>query len=267
MNNESESKAKQAGSAATPGAPPRIRATGFAGPHGPDPIVAEQLSTYREKLATAKPQLAALESEWQRRVHQEQDKLDELKLRLTPNHPEVVTQQERVTMASRVPAEIADLRAEIATLGQDLKSRELMSHPSTAIAALTGGNSEPIPTAIIQALETDDADPALRAQLSGTLTMYTDLRGQIVSGRIELDTAQAAFNHRYQIMAPAEVPQKPSKPNPALIVGAGLFLSLILGALLPILVELRRDVIVESWQVQALQLPVLAELRLPPHSD
>jgi len=86
-------------------------------------------------------------------------------------------------------------------------------------------------------------------------------------GRIDLDTAQAAFNHRYQVIVPAEAPSKAEKPNPVLIIVGGLFLSLLLSLALPIISELRGGVIVETWQVHHLQLPVLAELKLPPHTD
>ena len=83
---------------------------------------------------------------------------------------------------------------------------------------------------------------------------------------MELDTAQVAFEHRYQIIVPAEVPNTPIKPKPLVILGAGVGISLLLALLLPILAELRRGVIVERWQVTQMQLPVLAELRLPPRS-
>jgi hypothetical protein len=81
--------------------------------------------------------------------------------------------------------------------------------------------------------------------------------------KLALDTAQAAFNHRYQVVIPVEVPNNPSKPKVGVIVGVGLFMSLLLAFLLPVVIELRRDVVVETWQVHQLQLPVLAELHLP----
>jgi len=52
-----------------------------------------------------------------------------------------------------------------------------------------------------------------------------------------------------------------------LVVGGGLFVTLLLSLLAPILLELRAGVIRERWQVEHIQLPVLAELRLPPHSS
>ena len=38
---------------------------------------------------------------------------------------------------------------------------------------------------------------------------------------------------------------------------------LLLAFALPVLLEVRRDLVVERWQVHHFQLPVLAELRLP----
>ncbi|HXK16874.1 MAG TPA: chain-length determining protein, partial [Polyangiaceae bacterium] len=74
---------------------------------------------------------------------------------------------------------------------------------------------------------------------------------------------RAAFNHRYQIVAPVELPTKPTKPKVAVILAAGIVLSLLFAFALPVLLEVRRDVLVERWQVHHFQLPVLAELKLP----
>ncbi|MEI9953221.1 MAG: hypothetical protein WDO74_30635 [Pseudomonadota bacterium] len=235
----------------------------------PDPLVAGQLGLLKEKLAAAKPKLAELEGDWQRRLREAQGKMEDLRLRLTPNHPEVLTQQERLSLLSQVPSDIAVLRAEIATLQADVKAGDLIGSRGGVASggAIAAANVGSLPTEVIQALAKEDADPALRAQLSGAIVKYGDLRTEILSSKIDLDTAQAAFNHRYQIVMPAEVPSKATKPKPAVVIGAGLFLSLLLGLLIPIVTELRRGVIVETWQVHQLELPVLAELRLPPHSE
>ncbi len=123
-----------------------------------------------------------------------------------------------------------------------------------------------LPTEIIQALESDRTDPALAAQIGGAVGRYGALRDEIRAGRMQLDTAQAAFDHRYQIVVPAQVPNVPTKPKPALIFGVGIALSILLALVLPIAAELRRGIIIERWQVQVMALPVLAELKLPPHS-
>ena len=69
------------------------------------------------------------------------------------------------------------------------------------------------------------------------------------------------------MVIPAEEPRYPTKPKPAIIIGVGVFLSLLLALIVPILLELRRGLIVERWQVDLLQLPVLGELKLPPKSN
>jgi len=268
MQTESTGGATETPAPTTTPAPARATVARGSSPRRPDAMVTEQLTALKEKLTTAKAKLADLEGDWQRRLHEAKVKLDDMSLRLTPNHPEVVTQQQRVANLSQVPSEVASLRAEVSTLQGDIKAGDLLvAHGGGSGGTVAGGSTESLPAEVLQALSKDNADPALRAQLSGAIIKYGDLRNEILNGKIELDTAQAAFNHRYQISVPAEVPDKASKPKPGVIVGGGFFISLLLALLVPILLELRKGVMVETWQVHELQLPVLAELRLPPRSD
>ncbi|HEY0467184.1 MAG TPA: hypothetical protein VGC79_23450 [Polyangiaceae bacterium] len=255
-----------AASAAAP--PPRAvarRPSGIAG------AMTADLPEQRAKLTELKRRLTDLESDREHRLRDERAKLAELMLHLTPSHPQVVTEQERITLLSQVPSEVALLRSEVADLEGTLKQREALASRSTGSGVGSGvgassAASAGLPTEIIQALENDDVDPALSAQITGAVARYGSLRDDIRAGRMQLDTAQAAFDHRYQIVVPAEVPNVPTKPKPPLIVGVGLGLSLLIGLLLPILAELRRGIIVERWQVTHMALPILAELKLPPHS-
>jgi hypothetical protein len=232
----------------------------------------EQLPALVEKLDADKKKLAELETEHDRQVRDARAKFEEMKLRLTPMHPEVITQGERVAMLAQVPSDIAQLRAESADLEREIKQRKFSNQATVtgfggAVTATKEGNAEPLPSEITQLLDKDNLDPALVAQLSGTVMKYGTLRDELLSARIDLDTAQAAFNHRYQLIVPAEVPAKPIKPKPALILAIGILMSALLGLILPIALELRTGIMIERWQVQAVQLPVLAELRLPPYSS
>ena len=254
------------GTAAAPG-----RAVAVRRPSGVAAAMTADLPEQRAKLAELKRRLTDLESDREHRLRDERSKLAELQLHLTPSHPQVVTEQERISLLSQVPSEVALLRSEVADLEGTLKQREILASRGTSSGvgsgvAASSAASVGLPTEIIQALENDDVDPALSAQISGAVARYGSLRDDIRAGRMQLDTAQAAFDHRYQIVVPAEIPNVPTKPKPPLIVGVGLGLSLLLGLLLPILAELRRGIIVERWQVTHLALPVLAELKLPPHS-
>lgn len=234
------------------------------------PVADEQLPDLRLRLTTLKQNLSTAESAREARMRDEQAKLSELQLRLTPNHPQVITQQERVGVASQVSSDILLMRAEQSDLESQIRQREAMAKTGSGSGHVVGSDpggggraAELLPTEILGLLDEKDADPALSAQISGAIVRYGALRDDVRGAKLALDTAQAAFNHRYRVVIPVEVPNQPTKPKVGVIVGAGIFLALLLGLLLPILLELRRDVVSETWQVHQLQLPVLGELRLP----
>ena len=228
----------------------------------------EQLPELRQRLLTMKQQLSAQESDRQGRIRDEQTKLNDLMLKLTPSHPQVMTQQERVAMASGVSSELALARSEVADLESQIRQREAMQRPgsSATITSTSGGETAAaeLPTEILGLLDEKDADPALAAQISGAVVRYGSLRDDIRGAKLALDTAQAAFSRRYQVTVPVDVPDSPIKPKKPVVIGTGFAISLLFALLLPILLAIKRDVVVERWQVNQLQLPVLAELRLPP---
>jgi uncharacterized protein involved in exopolysaccharide biosynthesis len=228
----------------------------------------------REKLATLKAKISTLESDRERRVREEQAKYDDLKLRLTSSHPTVVLQKERIAIASQVPSDETLIRAEIKNISGEIDQREAVLRQSGegGIGGIGGTRrgaapNESLPVEVAEFLERDNLDPALSAQLSGAVMTYGSLRNELFTTRVDLDTAQAAFQHRYQVIIPAEAPSKAEKPKIPVVFGGGLFVSLLLALLLPILAELRVDIIRDRWQVEHIALPVLAELRLPPHSS
>lgn len=244
------------------------------------PVVDEVIPELRAKLAEKKQRLTASEGERNSRISNEKAKLDELKLKLTPSHPQVVTQEERVAIASNVPSELALLRAEVADMQAQLNQREAMA--KTARAAAGGGpgggtagaqaptnaaRAEALPTNVIHMLTNDNVDPALSAQISGAVVRYASLRDDTRGAKLALDTAEAAFAHRYQVVIPAEEPSKPTKPNLTVLGIGGIFVSILLAFAIPVLLELKRGVLVERWQVDHLNFPVLGEVRLPERRD
>lgn len=253
-------------------APAKSRRIGLGAAKAPVPMDAE-LPEIKARLAEGKQKLMAAEGERNNRMASEQSKLDELKLRFTASHPQVITQEERLGLASNVSSELALLRSEVSDLQMRVNQREAMlatGQPAGNRLGLTAhepGGAEMLPVDVLRVLDREEGDPALRAQLSGAIVRYGALRDEVRGAKMALDTAQAAFNHRYQIVIPVDPPSKPSKPNIPAIVGGGIFLSLLLGLLLPIALELRRGMLVETWQVHNFQLPVLAELRLPSHTE
>ena len=234
---------------------------------GSDP----QIPLLREKLTTLKTKLSGLDADRDRRVREEQAKYDDLKLRLTSSHPSVVLQKERIAIAAQVPSDEVLIQSEIKNIEGELQQREAVLRQNGESSGGSGGarrvGHESLPVEVAEFLERDNLDPALSAQLSGAVMTYGSLRNELFSTRVDLDTAQAAFQHRYQVIVPAEAPDKAEKPKIPVVVGGCLVVTLLLALLLPILAELRVDIIRDRWQVEHIALPVLAELRLPPHSS
>jgi hypothetical protein len=257
---EAEAKAENAKLPVAVRRPVSVRVTHKA-------VTDEQLPALRERLATTKQKLSAAENERSARMRDEQTKLEDLKLKFTPSHPQVITQQERFGMASQVSSELMLLRSEVQDMESQIRQREAMQQrPSSSVLSAATSEalgSEPLSSEIVGLLDEKDADPALAAQISGAVVRYGSLRDDIRGAKLALDTAQAAFSRRYQVTVPVEVPTSPTKPKKGARIGAGAAIAILLALIVPILLEVRRDVVVERWQVNQLQLPVLAELRLP----
>jgi len=231
-----------------------------------------QIPALKEKLTALKAKLAELNTDRERRVREEQAKYDDLKLRLTSSHPSVVLQKERIAIASQVPSDVVLMQSEVKNIEGEIEQRDAVARQGSETGGGGGGGqrravAESLPVEVTDLLERDNLDPALSAQLSGAVMTYGALRNEIFSTRVSLDTAQAAFQHRYQVIVPAEAPNKADKPKIPAVLGGGIVFSLLIALLLPILAELRVDIIRDRWQAEHIALPVLAELRLPPHSS
>jgi uncharacterized protein involved in exopolysaccharide biosynthesis len=237
----------------------------------------EDLPGLKEDLETKKHKLSDLQARRNQSLADAKSHLVEIELRLTPEHPEVRAAEQRVALLSKETGEETSLKAEVAALEGRVKATSASARSERgggfARAPSSGGSAsnsaaEALPAEILKLLDDKgEIDPVIGAQLSTAMYKYSELRNEIRTARITLDEAQAAFTYRYKIAVPAVTPLKPSKPKVPAIAAGGILGGLLLALLIPILLELRSGIIVERWQVAAIPIPVLAELRLPPRDQ
>ncbi|HVR20861.1 MAG TPA: hypothetical protein VMS65_14220 [Polyangiaceae bacterium] len=266
-----------AAASAPPPAPVRAAAPRRLTPEAvSDTTAAEDLSALKEELETKKRKLADLQARRSQTLLESKGRLVELKLKYTEDHPEVRAAEQRIELLSQDAPEAGTLVAEIGALEGKLRRSAASARLEAATAAGRASGAVPppstgtdaLPSEILKLLDnSNDLDPAIGAQLSTALSKYTELRSEIRSSRIVLDTAQAAFNYRYKIVVPATTPLKPSKPKVSIILLGGFLVAFGLALLVPVALELKTGVIMERWQVQQIPIPLLGELKLPPRNE
>jgi hypothetical protein len=258
--------APEAGTVQRAPAPPRPRST----------VEQEDVARLRVQLEAKQRAMAELEDNRDRRLAEQQARLRELSLKYTEAHPLVEDAKQNVRALAEDSQQVLALRKEIQgmdgeltrkrSLSGDVRASATGTRPATGIAAVAAVSAaDPLPPEVLRFLQDaggETFDPAVAAQFRHSVEKYTNLRGTISTARIDLDTAQAAFQYRYKVMVPPEAPDKPVKPKVALVAIGGIAAGLFLGILAALILALRSDRIVERWQVHQLQLPVLSELQL-----
>jgi uncharacterized protein involved in exopolysaccharide biosynthesis len=240
----------------------------------------EDFSQPKAELAAKEAALKSMEAERARRISDAEARITELRTQFTSAHPLVVAAETNLASVSQESTQLLQLRAEVARMSALLKSKmeaqQLAEQGGPRVASVphsagTPGAStvEPLPAEIMRLMQEDsgELDPAISAQFRTAVAKYATLRDKIGTARVDLDTAQAAFKHRYQVVTPATPPKKPSKPKVLLLLAIGFGASLVGGALVAVLLELKTGRIVERWQVYNIGLPLLGEMGWPPRDD
>lgn len=104
------------------------------------------------------------------------------------------------------------------------------------------------------------------SRLETLVLTQRDLQDRVLAARLDLERAAEGLQFRYAQLEPAVVPASPvagSLPN----MIAVLFLSVATAGLVCTIVDLRRRKVVEPWQVERLDIPVLAILQDEPSAS
>jgi uncharacterized protein involved in exopolysaccharide biosynthesis len=255
-----------------------------AAPPPPDPALTAA-------LAQKKDAIKAIEDVRARRLADLNRQLSEALVTLAPAHPTVLALRQSIDQASQDPPELVQLLSDERAIEAQIAAA---STPSTAAAGAGTASAPPATTAVTAtrpavvaqpgappaagtpmtntssaalarlgaALPNEDPATAVaRQKLQDATLKYDEIMARIESARIELDVSRAAFKYKFSIVRPPEVPLKPTKPNVAVLVLAGLFLSLLLGLGGAAAADLMGGRFIEPWQVQRkLKIPLLGEV-------
>jgi uncharacterized protein involved in exopolysaccharide biosynthesis len=252
--------------AAAPASTPRLVAAPAPAPKPAapvDPKIATQLEDKRRAIR-------AIEEPRQQRIAELEARRARLLMTFTEAHPEVVQVDAELKAARVEPSVLAELRREEAELVTKLNEMAApepgRARPRPRMVLVTPA-SPSSPAAPVADVLTREEEPELadaKARLQVATRRYEDLMDRIDSARIELDTAQAAFKYRYNVVEPPELPREVARPNAVMIALGGILLGALLAFFVAAAGDLASGRFVEAWQVRRkLSIPLLAEIPQP----
>lgn len=207
------------------------------------------------------------------------ESLRALKMRLTPEHPDVVrgerivVELERKARAEREAMAIAASAAGPAapTAGMSAAERQARSYREelgtlNKNIATKEAQLEKLQGEISQYRGRIETVPVLESELTELMRDYTTLQSTYQSLLSKRQEAQIASNverrqigEQFRVLDPARRPETPYSPNRPLVQAIGTALGLALGIGILVLMELRDKTLhKESDVLEALNLPVLA---------
>ncbi len=216
-------------------------------PPAPKPIDPEVLNL-RVMLDAKRRAIADLEEFRRRQFLELQSRLSQQREVYSENHPAIVNLQQTLERFKQESPQLVALKQEEAEL-----RRQLAPYPESGAAATPSAIH--LASDVFGPIGSGGEEPGLEyplAQLRYLLAQYAHIRERIDGGRIELDTAQAAFKYRYSMVLPPEIPRGPVKPNVWRVIVAAIVAGLFLAIFAAAAADLRSGVALESWQVEKL---------------
>lgn len=221
-------------------------------------------------IEAKKSSLEGLASSKQQKIDDLSNRLSQLRSIYTDAHPAIEDLKRQLDVAEQDPPMLAKLRGELQALESEKASLQNQVFSTTGTPTRPSGAFVELGHQALDDLKAtpgiDLDDPEIRfagTQVGFTISKYHNILKDIDGARVDQEKAQAAFKHRYRVVHPPEVPQRPIKPNPIKILAGAILGGLFLGMMIAVAIELRRDLIYETWQVEGiLNLPVVANVNL-----
>ena len=209
-------------------------------------------------LDARRAELVRLRAQYDAGVARAENRVDQLRETLGPDHPDLKLAEREVEKVSLVPPQLAALAAELSR-AQDEAQREPEANAKKRSFDVV---SVPVSAALEAAMDTDPEIQQMLDDLRGQTAAHNDLLKRLENSRIELETAKAAFDYRYTITTPPVIPNRPTNAGPGKMLGGAAFVGLFLALLLCVVRDLASGQILEPWQIEsALGVKLLGEVR------
>ena len=223
-------------------------------------------SDLTKALEEKRRQIRVLQEGHDRELEALRQQLTQAQLTLAAGHPTVIALQQKIAAMTQPSADLTVLQGQ----ERSLVAQIALATAPTATPAYPGGPPVLRPAAAAAPggarypLE-DPRTAAARARLVASMGRYQDVIARLDSARLELDITRAAYQYRYSVVTPAEVPRGPKKMTPQIVGLASLLLGALLALLVGAAVDYRTGRIIETWQVRRLLgVEVVGELDPPP---
>ena len=202
------------------------------------------LAALRMQLIASRKAIAAEEDVQRKHLNDLQVIYAEQKATLGPGHATLLETKRKLDAAERQGAQLEAMRAaeqqKLAEyVGQGGKEIELTAEAAPWPAELK---------------DEDDAVAYGRARISMELAGLQQLFAEMGAARATLVEMRAAFDNRYAVVAPAELPESPASPKTLLLLLAGLLGGLILSVVASVSAELYGE------EEDAPRVPLLANV-------
>ena len=227
----------------------------------PKAVVREdpEVARLQSRLLASRRAAADLETARQQRVLELQAELLRQQSIYAADHPTIAATKRMMEALQRPSAQLNELNAEVRQLEAAVLEQNGAGRKVSNTVARTDTSA-----AASFLFELDPREEFERGQIRHLRSQLEDINNRIVSASVRMETAEAAFKHRYSVVTPPRIPKGPVKPYTMLFGISGFLGGLLFAILASVLTDLRRGKVVERWQLERhFSLLVLGEARPP----
>jgi len=218
-----------------------------------------ELTRLQGRLLSSRRAAADLEAARQQRALELQAELLRQQSIYAVDHPTIAATKRMIEALQRPSAQVNELNAEVRELEAAVLERTGAGRKGSSAVA----RADTTPAASFL-FELDPREEFERAQLRHLRSQLEDINDRIVSSSLRMETAEAAFKHRYSVVTPPRMPKGPVKPYTMFFGISGLFGGLLFAILAAVLMDLWRGKVVERWQLERhFNLPLLGDAQQP----